>query len=48
MNDQFLPPVPELFVPNESTKKFKLKAADLTSYDLTTRQICDLELLMNG
>lgn len=48
MNDQFLPPVPELFVPNKSTKKFKLKAADLTSYDLTTRQICDLELLMNG
>jgi len=26
----------------------KMDAADLTSHDLTPRQICDLELLMNG
>ena len=48
MNDQFLPPIPELFVSIESSKKFKLEAADLISHDLTPRQICDLELLMNG
>ena len=26
----------------------KMEAADLVSWDLTPRQICDLELLMNG
>jgi len=48
MNDQFLTQIPELFVSNENSKKIKLEAANLTSYDLTERQICDLELLMNG
>ena len=48
MNDQFLPTIPELFVSNESSNKFKLQAADLISHDLTPRQICDIELLMNG
>jgi len=48
MNDQFLPPIPELFVSIESSKELKLEAADLISHDLTPRQICDLELLMNG
>ena len=48
MNDQFLSPIPELFVSNESSNKFKLEAADLTSHVLTPRQICDIELLMNG
>lgn len=48
MNDQFCSPIPELFVSKESSNKFKLGAADMTSYDLTPRQICDIELLMNG
>jgi sulfate adenylyltransferase len=43
-----LAPIPELFVSYESAQKLKVEAADLTSHDLTPRQICDLELLMNG
>jgi sulfate adenylyltransferase len=43
-----LTPVPELYVSYESAQKMKLEAAELTSHDLTPRQICDLELLMNG
>ena len=43
-----LAPVPELYVSYDSSQKMKLEAADLTSHDLTPRQICDLELLMNG
>ncbi|WP_299352268.1 bifunctional sulfate adenylyltransferase/adenylylsulfate kinase [uncultured Shimia sp.] len=43
-----LTPIPELFVSYESAQKLKFEAADLTSHDLTPRQICDLELLMNG
>ena len=41
-------PVPELYVSYDSSQKMKLEAANLTSHDLTPRQICDLELLMNG
>ena len=41
-------PVPELYVSYESAQKLKVEAADLPSWDLTPRQICDLELLMNG
>ena len=41
-------PVPELYVSHESAQKLKVEAADLPSWDLTPRQICDLELLMNG
>lgn len=41
-------PVPELYVSHESAAKLKLDAADLPSWDLTARQMCDLELLMNG
>ncbi|MEX1663405.1 bifunctional sulfate adenylyltransferase/adenylylsulfate kinase [uncultured Thioclava sp.] len=41
-------PVPELFVSYESAQKLKVEAGNLTSWDLTARQICDLELLMNG
>ena len=41
-------PVPELYVSYDSSQKMKLEAADLTSHNLTPRQICDLELLMNG
>ena len=43
-----LSPIPELFVSYESAQKFKTEATKLTSHDLTPRQICDLELLMNG
>lgn len=43
-----LTPIPELFVSYESAQKLKLEAAELPSWDLTPRQICDLELLMNG
>ncbi|MBB5722688.1 sulfate adenylyltransferase [Loktanella ponticola] len=43
-----LAPIPELYVSYDSAQKLKMEAADLTSHDLTARQICDLELLMNG
>jgi len=43
-----LSPIPELYVSYDSAQKLKVEAADLTSHDLTPRQICDLELLMNG
>ncbi|MEM0922054.1 MAG: bifunctional sulfate adenylyltransferase/adenylylsulfate kinase [Pseudomonadota bacterium] len=41
-------PIPELYVSAESAQKLKLEAGELTSWDLAPRQICDLELLMNG
>ncbi len=41
-------PIPELYVSYESAQKLKKEAADLKSWDLKPRQICDLELLMNG
>jgi sulfate adenylyltransferase len=43
-----LSPIPELFVSAESSAKLKEAAGDLPSWDLTQRQVCDLELLMNG
>ncbi|MHA7887888.1 bifunctional sulfate adenylyltransferase/adenylylsulfate kinase [Roseicyclus sp.] len=43
-----LAPVPELYVSYESAQKLKVEAAELPSWDLTARQVCDLELLMNG
>ncbi len=43
-----LAPIPELYVSYDSAQKMKVEAAELTSHDLTPRQICDLELLMNG
>ncbi len=43
-----LAPIPELYVSYDSSQKLKVEAADLTSWDLSPRQICDLELLMNG
>ena len=48
MYQQNLAPIPELFVSYESAQKLKIEAGDLTSWDLTPRQICDLDLLMNG
>jgi sulfate adenylyltransferase len=41
-------PIPELYVSHESAQKLKIEAGNLPSWDLTPRQICDLELLMNG
>ncbi len=41
-------PIPELFVSSDSALKLKHEAGSLRSWDLTNRQVCDLELLMNG
>ncbi|MEM9708707.1 MAG: bifunctional sulfate adenylyltransferase/adenylylsulfate kinase [Pseudomonadota bacterium] len=41
-------PIPELYVSYESAQKLRVEAGELPSWDLTPRQICDLELLMNG
>jgi sulfate adenylyltransferase len=41
-------PIPELYVSYESAQKLKHEAGSLPSWDLTQRQVCDLELLMNG
>ncbi len=43
-----LAPIPELYVSYDSAQKLKTEAGELPSWDLTPRQICDLELLMNG
>jgi sulfate adenylyltransferase len=43
-----LAPVPELYVSYDSAQKLKVEAGNLVSHDLTARQVCDLELLMNG
>ncbi len=43
-----LAPIPELYVSYESAQKLKVEAGNLVSHDLTARQVCDLELLMNG
>ncbi len=41
-------PIPELLVPWKEARELKEEAAGLQSWDLTPRQICDLELLLNG
>ena len=43
-----LSPIPELYTSHDNARKLKAEATDLISWDLTPRQICDLELLMNG
>ena len=43
-----LTPIKELYLNYEEAQSSKVRAAKLTSWDLTPRQICDLELLMNG
>lgn len=43
-----LAPIRELYVSYDSAQKLKLQAAELISWDLSPRQICDIELLMNG
>ena len=40
--------IPELFVQGEELADFKDKASSLKSWDLNQRQICDLDLLLNG
>ena len=48
MTQPNLTPIPELYVSPDSAQKLKDDAGSMPSWDLTPRQICDLELLMNG
>ncbi len=48
MSTSNLAPIPELYVSHDSAQKLKVEAGSLPSWDLTQRQVCDLELLMNG
>ncbi|MDB6181366.1 bifunctional sulfate adenylyltransferase/adenylylsulfate kinase [Paracoccus fistulariae] len=41
-------PIPELYVSPEASAALKDDAGNMPSWDLSPRQICDLELLMNG
>ncbi|NJO35095.1 MAG: adenylyltransferase, partial [Rhodospirillales bacterium] len=41
-------PIPELYVSHDSAQKLKIEAGNLPSWDLTARQVCDLELLATG
>ena len=41
-------PIPELYVSADAALTLKHDAGNLPSWDLTPRQMCDLELLMNG
>jgi sulfate adenylyltransferase len=41
-------PISELYVSADSAAKLKQHAGELESWDLSPRQLCDLELLMNG
>ncbi|MFV0292301.1 MAG: bifunctional sulfate adenylyltransferase/adenylylsulfate kinase [Paracoccus sp. (in: a-proteobacteria)] len=43
-----LEPIPELYVSSGEALQLKDAAGDMPSWDLTPRQACDLELLMNG
>ncbi len=43
-----LAPIQDLYLSHEKAQNIKLEAAKLPSLDLTPRQICDLELLLNG
>lgn len=48
MTQPNLTPIPELYVAEGEVAALKQAAGDLPSWDLTPRQLCDLELLMNG
>ena len=48
MSQSNLAPIPELYVNADSAQKLKADAGDMLSWDLSARQLCDLELLMNG
>ena len=41
-------PIPDLFVSEAEADRLKAAAGAIPSWDLTARQACDLELLMNG
>ena len=41
-------PIPELYVSAAEAQSLKTAAGAMPSWDLTARQVCDLELLMNG
>lgn len=41
-------PVPELYAPFDHAGTLKIEASGLPSWDLTQRQLCDLEMLMSG
>ena len=41
-------PITELFVTADQGLRLKAEAGSMPSWDLTPRQVCDLELLMNG
>jgi sulfate adenylyltransferase len=41
-------PIQELYVSSAAAEKLKVEAGNMPSWDLTARQVCDLELLMNG
>ena len=41
-------PIPELYVSADSAENLKHAAGALPSWDMTARQVCDLELLLNG
>ncbi len=43
-----LAPIPELYLSADAAAKLKIEAGTMPSWDLTSRQVCDLELLMNG
>ncbi|MBC7738595.1 MAG: adenylyltransferase, partial [Candidatus Saccharibacteria bacterium] len=48
MMNSNLVPIPELFVSDQAAAALKIEAGAMPSWDLTPRQACDLELLMNG
>lgn len=48
MNHPNQTPIPELYVSAEAAASLKDEAGSMPSWDLTPRQLCDLELLMNG
>lgn len=48
MTQPNLVPIPELYVSEEAATRLKVEAGNMPSWDLTPRQLCDLELLLNG
>lgn len=48
MTQSNLVPIPELYVSSDAAQRLKIEAGKMPSWDLTARQLCDLELLMNG
>ncbi|MBN1269149.1 MAG: bifunctional sulfate adenylyltransferase/adenylylsulfate kinase [Kiritimatiellae bacterium] len=52
MPDHLIPPhggvLKELLVPEEISRELRALSRDWPSWDLTPRQVCDLELLLNG